>query len=500
MQSVKADKTLQARIEAVQGEVARLKGWQHWGGGRVREDLALEAEALAKASVAVKLPIKAHTDAIENLRERWKELDKLGGATNRTLWNKFDSALKTAYLPVAVHLAKLKAVREENLEVRNKLIAGLDGVVLADATKDEVQDWRALGRALEQFQTDWRKLGPIEHTVPHKARKALEARLKTATERLDAPLRETRHIEQLKRETLIERAKVLAADSAGRDVITKVRELQTEWQQHAKALPLARHEENKLWAAFKAATDAVFTQRDAAHATRDAELKTHQIAKEALIARLAMLTADTPSAELKRVLGDIDREWRATGEAPRAIAAKLDAAFRTSRDAAQRHLAGSAKRVWYSTCDALSAKLSICEEIEAAVPATAATDIESRWQNAGALPATWDQALHARFKAGTGNSANGATAQSPDALNSALLQLEAALNIESPPAFQAARRELKLRALKNAMEARQSAGVAAADIDRWLAETFGFARPDEISRQRLGMITAALREGSHRSV
>ena len=500
VQSVKADKTLQARIEAVQGEVARLKGWQHWGGGRVREDLALEAEALAKASVAVKLPIKAHTDAIENLRERWKELDKLGGATNRTLWNKFDGALKTAYLPVAVHLAKLKAVREENLEVRNKLIAGLDGVVLADATRDEVQDWRALGRTLEQFQTDWRKLGPIEHTVPHKARKALEARLKTATERLDAPLRETRHIEQLKRETLIERAKVLAADSAGRDVITKVRELQTEWQQHAKALPLARHEENKLWAAFKAATDAVFTQRDAAHATRDAELKTHQIAKEALIARLAMLTADTPSAELKRVLGDIDREWRATGEAPRAIAAKLDAAFRTSRDAAQRHLAGSAKRVWYSTCDALSAKLSICEEIEAAVPATAATDIESRWQSTGALPATWDQALHARYKAGTGNSANGATAQSPDALNSALLQLEAALNIESPPAFQAARRELKLRALKNAMEARQSAGVAAADIDRWLAETFGFARPDEISRQRLGMITAALREGSHRSV
>ena len=48
-----ADKPLLARIEAVQGEVARLKGWQHWGGGRVREDLVIEAEALAEAEAEV---------------------------------------------------------------------------------------------------------------------------------------------------------------------------------------------------------------------------------------------------------------------------------------------------------------------------------------------------------------------------------------------------------------------------------------------------------------
>jgi hypothetical protein len=96
-----------------------------------------------------------------------------------------------------------------------------------------------------------------------------------------------------------------------------------------------------------------------------------------------------------------------------------------------------------------------------------------------------------------GNADNAKT--SADALAGVLLQLEAALNIESPSAFQAARRELKLRALKNAMEARQSAGVTAADIDRWLAEAFGFARPDAASRQRLGTIMLALREGAHRS-
>jgi hypothetical protein len=496
-QSTALDKKLQARMEAVQGEVARLKGWQHWGGGRVREDLVLEAEALAKASAAEKLPVKAHADAIDNLRERWKELDKLGGATSRTLWLKFDGALKTAHLPVAAHLAKLKAARQENLEVRNKLIAALDGVALADAAGEQPQDWRALARALEQFQTEWRKLGPLEHTVPHKARNALETRQKASIERLDAPLREVRRIEQLKRSKLIERAKALAADPAARDAVSKVRELQTEWQQHAKGLPLARNEENKLWAEFKAATDAIFTQRDALHAARDAGLKSHQAAREALIARLAALTAGTPATELKRTIADVDREWRNAGEAPRAVAARLDASFRAARDTAQQHLAGSANRIWHGHCDTLAVKLAMCAEIESAPPAE---DIERRWQSAVALPGSWEKALQTRFKAALGNPGSTATTQtSPEAINTVLLQLEASLNVESPPAFQATRRELKLRAMKNALEGRKSAEVSAADIDRWLAEAFGWVRVDEVSRQRLLKIRAALRDGSHRS-
>ena len=491
-QKTSLDKAVQCRIEIAQGEAARLKGWQHWGGGRVREDLVVEAEALAKASAAEKLPIKAHADAIDNLRERWKELDKLGGATNRTLWIKFDGALKTAFLPVAAHLDKLKAVRDENLKARNALIAGLDAVTLADAAKEATQDWRALARILEHFQTEWRKLGPLEHTVPHKARRGLETRLNAAIARLDQPLGEVRRVEQLKRSKLIERAKVLAADPSARDAIPKVRELQTEWQQAAKGLPLARGEENKLWGEFKAATDAIFNGRDALHAARDAELKSHLVAREALIARLNAMTADTPTAELKRTISDIDREWRNAGEAPRAMAVKIDAKFRAARETAQQYVAGSANRVWHATCDALSAKLAMCEKIETAP----ADDAEAHWQTIAALPQVWERALQARFKSAL---AGKVATTNTEICGKLLLQLEAALNIESPSSSQAARRELKLLALKNAMEGRQSASTSATDIDRMLAQAFGLTRLDETARGRLQGVVAALRSGSHRS-
>ncbi len=539
---------LSARIDALQAEYARLKGWQHWGGGRVRDDLVLEAEALAKtvaehavvAETAVaaavesataeidakpveeaaidvaakakkparapKLPLKQHADAIENLRERWKECDRLGGATSRSLWQRFDGALKLAYVPVAAHLAKLKAARQENLDQRNKLMATLDAVKVSPPASSETplhaepQDFKELARALDSFQTEWRKLGPAEHTVPHKAREALLGRMRKSMARLEEPLFEARRLAQLKRDKLIERAKALVTDAHQRDVIAKVRELQAEWQREAKAMPLARNVENAVWTAFKTATDAVFTQRDAAFNARDAELKASKTAREELIAKVAALNESTPVADIKRTLIETDTAWRKAGEAPRADATKLDSQFRAAREAAQKLIASSAQRIWDAKCLALSAKLALCEELE---NTAAAENIDERYQAISALPNVWEQALAARLtraKSGTAATSDlSAAVKMQEAQKLTLLQLESALDIASPAQFQAARRDLKLRAMKMAMEGKASAD-ANPGIDKLTADALGFSHLDAASRERLSAILAALRLGVHRVV
>ena len=55
--------------------------------------------------------------------------------------------------------------------------------------------------------------------------------------------------------------------------------------------------------------------------------------------------------------------------------------------------------------------------------------------------------------------------------------------------FTAARRRLKMQALKIAMENRRpDAGAAPADIERWLLDAASTPRPDELSRARLEQI------------
>lgn len=472
------------RAQALWAEHARLKGWQQWGGARARDDLVAEAEALAAITAApdARIATRELADTIDAQRKRWKELDRLGGPANQALWQRFDAALKAAYVPVAAHLARLDAERQANLEARQALLATLEATPPAADT-----GWREQVRALDVFQGAWRKLGPIEHTVPHKAREALVARWKDAIARIEGPLADARRDAQRERETLVARAVSLGTEAAGprgRDTVARVRELQAEWQEHARHVPLARPVENALWASFKAATDAVFAQRDAVFQARDDELRGHQAAREALIARLEAVPADVPAHDAKRTLAEVDQQWRQAGDAPRQEAARLDARYRAAREAVQQHLADAAKRQWQDTVDALLARHAACERREQH-GADAALDAE--WAALPAVPAAWARALDARWTRGAAPAADAATT---DRL---LLQAEMALDIASPEAFQAARREMKLQAMKAALESRQAPVAAAVGLEEAVAQLLTAGPLDGAQRARFDAVIAALR-------
>jgi hypothetical protein len=507
---------LARRIESLRQEQLRLRDWQRWSGGQRREELVAEAQVLARMA-GEKVALKAHADAIEKLRERWKELDKLGGATNKTLWLAFDGALKAAYVPVAAHLDKLKIARNENLVARNRVIDGLvdarakffpvaaeEGNSPAPApAAGSPPDWRALARTLEEAKIAWRKLGPVEHTVPRKAQKgdnSVIARYAAALQTLEGPLTQAYREAGREREQLITAAKSLGESKPlARDALDRVRGLQKQWQAHAKALPLPRREENTLWSAFKAATDAIFTERDAARAARETEAGEQIKAREAIIQSLLALPAANSTRgapEIKRVLANAETAWRACAEVARPRAAGLDARYRAARDAATARLRDIAGHAAHSRFDALIAAMRLCHEREAA--AEVAPDLEAHWSAVENLPDAWKPAMEARFR---GVAAPKADPQpgprsgmgSGAGLPVTLLNLEVACGIDTPSEFMAARQQLKMRALKDTMEGRRAGAATPADIERWLLEAAATPRPDEVSRERLEKIIAAVR-------
>ena len=493
---------LRGRIDALQARYAQLKGWQHWSGGRARDELVQQAEALAAAisrspadARAVRLSTRQQIELIDGMRARWKELDSRGGASSRSLWQRFDAALKTAYEPVARQVAVQRAARERNLQVREQLLADLEAVAPTGPGEGETPDWRALAAALDHFQLGWRKLGPLEHTVPNPARVPLVERMSLAVQRLETPLQEARRVARLQRERLLASARALAADAAihGRDLGDKARDLQAQWQQHARALPLARADENALWLDFKTAIDGAFSAREAAFQARDAQFRAHGAERAALIERLERVGADTPAAVLGRTLAEVDAAWQRAGPAPRSEAPMLDARFRQAREAVQRWLGGSAERAWQATCDALEAKLALCDELArgGGADATGPAEVAQRWSALPVLPEPFEQILAARAGlASTGAQGGGPLrAATTDEL---LLQLEAAWGLESPPAFEAARRELKLLAMKAALESRRPK-VEASTPEQRLAELLRRPGLDALQRERLGAVVIALR-------
>jgi hypothetical protein len=478
-----ANAALARRIDSLRQEQQRLRDWQRWSGGQRREELVGEAQALA-GRAGEKLDLKAHAEAIDKLRERWKELDKLGGATNKPLWLAFDGALKAAYAPVAAHLEKLKAQRTENLAARNKII---EGIAEARSKFDPAApDWRALARTVEDARVAWRKLGPVEHTVPREAQKGekgVDARFTAALRALEEPLAQAYKDAGQERERLIAAAKSLTETTPlARDSIDKVRALQTQWQAHAKALPLPRREENALWTAFKAATDSVFTARDAARAAREAEANAPMKAREAIIDTLAALPAESTAAQIKRSMADADAAWRSSPRIHGPLAARLEARFRSVRESASKRLRELAERAAQARYEALLAAMHICDKREASPDSP---ELEVRWSALADLPAAWKTAMDARFQ--------GKSAAKPQALPGTLLNLEVALSLDSPPEFEAARRQLKMNALKFAMENRRPSPTTPADIERWMLEAAATPRPDEPSRARLEKIIAAVR-------
>lgn len=461
-----------ARQHALLTERNRLRDWEQWGGALALDALVAEAEELARTTRATvpaeaaeadanvealpvaKLNLKAHREAIQALRKRWKEVDGLSAGAGQALWQRFDTAMQTANQPVAAQLAELKLAREANLVSRELLLNQLDalpGVGVSDASaplgEAASAQWKECLRALSAFQLAWRQLGPLEHTVPLANRDALLRRQRASLERIEAPLQRARRAAETQRLLLIERAEALLQElrenSQLRDLTQRVRDLQAEWQQQARGLPLARSTENDLWARFKAATDAVFTQRSAAFDARDEALAASLAEYETLLARLEALNAETADAEIRRTLDEVDRAWRQGGELPRHQANALDGRLQAAHALALQILAGRSQMIWQAQCEALTAKLALCELAEGTEARLDEAEFAARWAALPALPEAWEQALARRAPA----DAN---------LDEALLQLEAGLDLPASEEMLAARRLLKLKAMKDALEGRGS--------------------------------------------
>jgi len=462
------------RLAHVRADLKRLGDWARWGGNVSREELVksvedLQGQQLAMAELAKK---------VGSMRERWKGLDSVSGPAPKGLWERFDAACTAAYAPAAAHFKHLADERHTNAAKAQALIAEVDALK-AKSAESETPDYKALAAASQRLRQAWGRLGAIDR----KEKKKLDGIFGKAMDAMLAPLENQRSIEVACREQLIEETAKL--NPSDRHTLDTLRILQERWQEHAKALPLERKQEQALWQRFRAACDAIFAARkESAHAA-DHERKAHLHAREAICAQLEQATFSgddkAQQAAIAKALRDAATAWHASGTVPRASEQKIEARYKAAVAAVQAQGDAIRKRAGAAQANALRDKLRLTQALETALAAGAAAGAdaaidgagwEARWKALPALPNDYERTLQARFAAALAASAEpgkrSAYAAELEAARAKLLQevlrLEIVAGVDSGAEFARERLKMQVEVLQSSLKSGQKPMTQAAQF------------------------------------
>lgn len=451
------------RLQTARAELGRLQGWAKWGGKMSREELLKTAQDLPARS----LPVADLAREVGSLRERWKALDATAGPASKDLWQRFDAACTTAYAPAAEHFKKQAQERHDNLErgramveeVRKQadmLEQALQPGAGEQAAEAAAPDWKAIAGFCDRLQQQWRRLGPVDR----KPKKTLDAEFAQALARLSKPLAERQAAEKQERVRLIEA--VAAIDAAQRRAPEQLQELQQRWQQRARQLPLARHDEHALWQRFREACDQLFAKRKQHVKSADAERSAHLRERVAYCEKLEAAQKEKPEA-IRALLREAKGAWSRLGPAPKSAERQVESRFHAALAALQKKLDEGERSARQQRADVLLKRLDLCLRLERQLAGqaggAAAPAAREEWDALPPASTDIERALAARFEA------DAAALDQQDAayatklgealplLMRELLRAEVQLGIDSPPAFARDRLKVQVEVLQSSLKA-----------------------------------------------
>ncbi len=474
--------------QAAAKNVRVLWSWKRWAGAPVKENLVAEMESLAtQLQQASSLPRDYHdiADKIRAARDQWKELGATDNAGAKALWERFKTACDAAYVPCEVFFAQEREQRKQHALQKSAICSGLEQFI-ADSDWAHT-DWKKIEHLLRTARAEWNDIGPVERAQSN----ILNKRFRVMMDDLAARLSAEKKLNKSKKETLIRRMEQLAdtvkdllADSpALKDAILQAKQLQSQWKLIGQSA-----ESNSLWNIFRAASNRIFAQREAAHAAQDQQRQEHLTRAQSLCAQveeLARLEGDAlrqAHGKVQQAKADFEQVGPLPKEAERDIAQKFQRACREFEK--QERIALQQERV--QSAHLFERKVELCNVLENAaerlmsgaltgeVVATQMLTAQEAWQALASLPDEIEQVLSARFQV-TADTLHGLRGPQHDKVVAQFaqraqenlvskellcLRLEIALGIESPPEYRAQRMQYQVDQLARRMKTGETQDAA----------------------------------------
>ncbi len=478
------DGNMDSSLQRANAQLGKLRSWAEWGTGQARDSLVAAAEQLVKGETSV----DDLAQGVRELREKWKQLNSHGGATAKDQWQRFDAALKTAYLPVAAHRAAEAARQAEAREFKLALCAEWESYCAAIVW--ERADFKLLEDDRQEMLRRWRAAAQAGFRDERMLRKRFDKLQGSIEQRLDS----LRAAEVERREQLIVDAEALREVSDLGRAITEVKALQSRWGGEASPLRLARRDEQKLWQRFRAACDEVFARREAQRAQQLAQREEGKLAIRSLLdafeASLAVADADS----IKRALNQFRADWKAAKANAREWAEGQEARARELQQQAQQRIERLRHEKHCTRFELLERKAAIAEGLEAAAAAKVPPDLagaKAAWDALPRLPGKSESMLAERLARAPGVKAPD-LASGREVREALLLDLEIALGLPTPETCIEARRRRQLEHLQSRFGADSTNSPEAESLLlRWYATT---ATPDASLDRRMAAVKHRLLE------
>lgn len=244
------------------------------------------------------------------------------------------SRLEALTRKIAERQEEVRAARDQARvdarDIKERIVAEAERIA-AEATH-----WKNSGERLRQLLEDWKDAPRADRSIEAALWKRLSAARNSFNKRRKAyfaDLAEERETVRARKGKLVAEAEAIAGSTDWPTTAAAFRELMRAWKAAGRA---ARHDEDELWARFKAAQDGFFQARAEAYSAKDAVLREHATVKTRLLEEAGTLIPVSDVRAARAAIRGIQERWEHAGAVPREAHERLESGLRRIEDAVRK--------------------------------------------------------------------------------------------------------------------------------------------------------------------
>ena len=251
---------------------------------------------------------------LQELHNKWRRIGPVAKELREEIWDAFKNASTEINKRYQTYFEARKAREAENEAGKTAICERIEA--LDFSTLNSCAAWDEMTKTIMDAQAEWKNYG----FASRKLNNQLFARFRAACDRFFTAKAEyfkatrDRLAANLARKvSLCERAEALQDSTDWRRATDELVALQKEWKTVGA---VAKKYSDNVWKRFLAACDHFFEQKkQAGNSVRSVEAANLK-AKRDLIAKLDLITVDTPRDEAVEMLRSIHQEWQQVGHVP----------------------------------------------------------------------------------------------------------------------------------------------------------------------------------------